>query len=87
MKKNIEKHLVHYLFLIAILVVGFGSFFLASYDKTLQVKIIFLISASYFFWGMIHHFLKDDLNLKIMIEYLLISALAFLVLFSLIGRA
>lgn len=84
---NFKKHLTHYLFLIAILVVGFGSFFLVNYDKIMQAGVLMLVSVSYFFWGMIHHFLEDDLHPRIVVEYLVISALAFLVLYSLIQRA
>ncbi len=87
MIKDINKHLLHYLFLIAILSLGFSSFLFVSYDRSLQLMISILICVSYFLWGMIHHFLKDDLHLKIVVEYLLISALVFLILFSIIGRA
>lgn len=87
MIKNLKKNAVHYLFLLLILVLGFGSFFLVSYDRSLQQKIAVLISLSYFCWGVIHHLLQDDLHPKIVIEYLLISALAFLVLFALVQRA
>lgn len=87
MKEDINKHLTHYIFLVAMLFISFGSFLYVSYDKSLQLMISFLICVSYFVWGIIHHFLKDDLHIKIVVEYLLISALVFLILFSIIGRA
>lgn len=84
---SIRKHLLHYIFLLAILFLGFGSFLLVGYDRQLQTNISVLISVSYFSWGMVHHFLKDDLHPKIVLEYLLISALVFLLLFTIVQRA
>lgn len=83
---DFKKHSLHYIFLSAILFLGFGSFLMVSYDRLLQEKIAYLIAFSYFSWGMIHHFLKDDLHLKIVIEYLLISSLVLVVLLSINHR-
>lgn len=66
---------------------GFGSFLLVGHDRSLQLQISFFISFSYFLWGIVHHFLKDDIHPKIVIEYLLFSALSFLILYSIIQRA
>lgn len=86
MKTEIQKHIIHYIFLIVILFCGFGSFWIAGFDRLLQQRIAVLICFSYFSWGMIHHYLKDDLHPKIVVEYLLISALVLLVLNTVIGR-
>ncbi len=87
MFKDFKKHIIHYIFLIAILSLGFGSFMLTGYDRSMQEKIAVLIALSYFGWGMIHHYLQDDLHPKIVVEYVLFSAIVLIVLFSLIIRA
>lgn len=86
MIEDIKKHLLHYLFLAIILFFGFVVFLLVGFDKTLQMNIAVLTIVSYFLWGMIHHFLKDDLHLKIVIEYLLITALSLVLILSLLYR-
>ena len=87
MTDDFKKYVAHYIFLIAILMLGFGSFILVSFDRSLQLKISMLIAGSYFSWGVIHHFLKDDLHPRVMVEYLLFSLMTFLVLFFIVVRA
>ncbi|MBI3980823.1 hypothetical protein HY345_02385 [Candidatus Microgenomates bacterium] len=86
MTKEIKKYLFHYLFLAIILFFGVVIFMMVGFDKTLQLNVAILTIASYFLWGIIHHFLKDDLHIKVVIEYLLITALSLILVLSLLYR-
>lgn len=51
-----------------------------------MIKIAFIITASiYVLWGIIHHRLRGDLHLKIVLEYLGIALLGLAVIFSVIN--
>lgn len=75
MKINREKHYGYYIFLVAILSLGFFLTTLFSYNKGLQMLIVVITAFFYVLWGIIHHCLHHDLNAKIVIEYLLIGGL------------
>jgi len=85
--KRITKHLPHYVPLIGIMVAGVIGFIIFSYDRTFQVAIVVSLTISYVVWGIIHHILHRDLDLSVVIEYLLIATLGLLVILSLIYRA
>lgn len=75
MIEDLKSHFSHYLILILILSVG-GLVFLLDSNKTIKFQVGTLIAIAYIFWGIIYHFLEKNLNLKIVIEYLLIGALS-----------
>lgn len=75
MKSCLSKHTGYYLSLVAILFFGFFLFLQSSYDKNLQILIMYLTGVFYAGWGIIHHLVHHDLNLKIVIEYVLIGSL------------
>lgn len=86
MFEDIKTHTLHYLILITIMAIGFGSVFAFSENKNTQFLLGGLTAVLYVFWGIIHHYMEDDLNLKIVIEYTLIAALSVTILFSLLIR-
>lgn len=86
MKKEFKEYLVHYLFLFIILAFGFGSFLAVGYDHSLQFRIAILTVSAYTVWGIIHHFAKGDLYVKVVIEYVLIAALVLLLLWAVLLR-
>jgi len=45
-------------------------------DKTMQMLVGILLSVLYVAWGMIHHAMQGNLYPKIVIEYLLVGAIA-----------
>ncbi len=84
--KNLARHLPHYLSLFGILIAGFAGLILFSYDKSFQVVVSIATAISYVVWGIVHHYLHKDLHLEVFAEYLAVSVLGLVILFSLILR-
>ncbi len=82
--KSFTKHLSHYLVLFGILIAGFVGTIVFFYDKNFQTAVVLATGASYFAWGIVHHYLHNDLHLEVVIEYLAVAVLGFVLLFSLI---
>jgi len=80
------EHLSHYLTLFGILLMGFAGLILFSYDKNFQIAVGLALSASYVAWGVTHHYLHHDLHMETFIEYLVIAALGFVIIFGVIVR-
>lgn len=75
-----RMHILHYIVLAIILGVGVGAFLYASPDTALQFIVGIVIAASYVIWGIIHHALRKDLHQKVVVEYILIAAIAIVLL-------
>lgn len=86
MIKDLTKHLSHYMALFGILIFGFAGLILFSYDKNFQIAVALALSASYVVWGLTHHYLHKDLHIETFIEYLVVAALGFVIIFSLLLR-
>jgi len=71
-----------FVFLVAII-----SFLFFSYDSLAQKKIVFSLSLAYFWWGVFHHWRKDSLTLRIVLEYLLLAIFGGIILIFLLLRA
>ncbi len=71
-------HLVHYLVLIFILVLGFVLFMYFRYQPLKQLLIITVVDAAYLLWGIIHHYLEERLSWGVVTEYLLAGTVALL---------
>lgn len=84
--KTFTKHLSHYMALFGILLAGFAGLVLFSYDNNFQVAIALALSLSYVAWGVTHHYLHKDLHIETFIEYLVVAALGFVIIFSLLLR-
>lgn len=72
--------------LIIILSLGFGSFLYYSFERQTQFTIAILTCLSYTVWGIVHHYAENNLNWKIVVEYSMFSALAIVIIDSLILR-
>lgn len=72
--------------LFGILLAGFTGLVLFSYDKAFQVAVSLALVVAYVSWGAAHHYLDHDLSLETVIEYLVVAALGFIIIFSLIIR-
>jgi len=81
MKKHI---LVQYIVLVLILLAGIISFYLVRGNPTLQFRIGIITSISYVVWGILHHTLENNLHKKIVVEYLLIGAIAIVLLATIV---
>lgn len=75
MHKHIKKHGLYYVFMAFLLAIGVLLSFHTAYNRQLQIYILIFTSVAYVVWGIFHHFLEHDINLKIVIEYILIAAL------------
>ena len=82
--KSIVKDLSHYMVLFGILLAGFAGLILFSYDKNFQVAVALALSISYIAWGIIHHHLHKNLHLETVIEYIVVAALGFVLIFSMV---
>lgn len=72
-KKEIVEHLFDYLLLITA-----GVFFLIAVnalkgERLLEFLILLAFVSFYIIWGVYHHIIRNDLHLKIVLEYILIG--------------
>lgn len=81
------KELKHYLALIAFLSVGLGLFLIFNYNRQIQIRISLAMAAGYVVWGIAHHAIKKELHLKIVLEYVLVAAVASVVVIFLLLRS
>jgi hypothetical protein len=73
-------HAMHYVVLCVILAGGIGAFFYVGPNASLQFIIGVVTSIAYVVWGFIHHAIQKDLHQKIVVEYLLMGAIAIVLL-------
>lgn len=74
MRKLLGHH-AYYLFELIMLLVGFIVLAVFSFAVTIQLLILIFIVVFYMTFGFVHHFINHDLHPKIVLEYVLISAL------------
>ena len=86
MIEDIKNHILHYAILITILVIGFGSIVIFSSNKQIQLVLSIITAVLYALWGVVHHYMEDDMNIKIIMEYFIIAFLSVVILFTIIGR-
>jgi len=79
-----RHHMLEYLFLVTsvIIFLVFLSIFRGEHIKQFIVLTVFVIY--YVLWGIVHHARDQSLHLKIVLEYIIIGALAFVILRSLL---
>ena len=70
-------HQAYYFVELLVLLLGFFSIYLLSYDVKLQEKVLFLVFVFYSAIGIFHHKLHHTLRPKIVVEYILVSILIF----------
>ena len=76
------RHFPHYVVLFGIFATAIGGFILFSWDKSLQIGLVVATAFSYVAWGIVHHFLHDDLYPEVVIEYIAVAALGSVLLLS-----
>ena len=80
-----KQSVFHFLVLAAILIIGIFTFIYVRPNTTLQLYIGIITAVAYVLWGFIHHAIQKDLHQKIMVEYLLIGAIAIVLLVTMLG--
>jgi len=68
------------LILICILAGGLFAFYYVRPNADLQFTIGTITSMAYVLWGIIHHALKKDLHTRVVVEYILMGAIAIVLL-------
>jgi hypothetical protein len=81
-----KQHILHFIVLVGILTGGVTAFILASSSSSLQLIIGIITSVAYVLWGFIHHAMQKDLHKKIVVEYVLIGAIAIIMLATILQR-
>lgn len=84
--KSIQKGWLDFLVLGLVLILG-GIFFINASHSLYRQKVSLVFTAlAYIVWGVVHHWRQDDLNLKIVVEYIFMAiigvSLAYFVLLS-----
>ncbi len=77
---EIRKDLFQYLFLITIGIFFLTLLTLARNSHRQQFAVLLLFVCFYVFWGTIHHITEKSFRLKIVLEYVLIGAIALFLL-------
>ncbi len=80
-----KRSFTHFIVLCIILAAGVLTFFSVRPNTTLQLFVGIVTAVAYVMWGLIHHAVKKDLHQKIVVEYLLIGAIAIVLLVTMLG--
>jgi hypothetical protein len=72
--KEIKQKPFEYIILLICLIVGF-IFYILIGDNQARRWIVYSIGILYFVWSLYHHYQRGDLQLSIVVEYLLIILL------------
>jgi uncharacterized membrane protein YjjP (DUF1212 family) len=86
MLSDIKEHANHYLVLLFILAFGALAFWYFQRMPQVQVLSVFITAIFYVIWGTVHHYLENDLHLRVVFEYAAVALLGFLILLTLIKR-
>ncbi len=73
---------LHFIVLSLILMGGVVSFVMLTGDVVAQQRIGIATSIAYVVWGILHNGIHGDLHPKVVIEYMLVGAVAVLVLIN-----
>ena len=84
MLTRLYKHSAYYLSLIVILTLGFLLAYNSS-NRSFQIGAVIVTTFFYVFWGIMHHLINHDLNVKIVIEYILIGTFGLTIIFFLLS--
>lgn len=70
----------HYLLLMLLFIVGLGGIVVFRSNLQLSLIILWTTIFGYIAWGTFHHVMRKDLSLSVVMEYLLVGAIAGLVI-------
>lgn len=81
MYKKLHSHIGYSISLFLILAFGLILVFFSSPNRPLQMVEITIVTISYIFWGILHHLVNHDLNMQIVIEYILVGSIGLSMVF------
>lgn len=87
MFKSHKIHHPHFLILLLILAIGAGFIIFFSHDRQPQIASVIATSLAYILWGILHHYKHNDLEIEVVMEYLLIALFGATILISIILKA
>jgi hypothetical protein len=73
--------------LVGILAAGLLGFLLFPYDLILRSVVTVATAVAFVAWGIVHHWLHEDLHPKVVLEYIITSFLAALILLFMLWRS
>jgi hypothetical protein len=74
------NELSQYIVLICVLACGLFAFYYVRPNGALQFIVGAMTTIAYVLWGIIHHVAKKDLHTRVVVEYILIGAIAIVLL-------
>lgn len=80
--KEIKKQPIDYILLLIVSVLSIVLFFVFGNNghSQFQRTVLYTFTAFYFIWSLVHHSRRHDLQLSIIIEYLLLALLALIII-------
>lgn len=87
MFSDLRGHPSHYLVLLAVLGGGLCLFLFFSHSPQAQLQIAFLTASAYLTWGLVHHYLKGDLNWTVIVEYTLVAVFSIVLIYTVLRQA
>lgn len=85
LKKLVKSHTIDYLVIITLLIVFFLSIILFHFSHLTIKTLTVFFALGYAVWGVTHHHKAGHIDKKILLEYLGISFLSVVIVFSLIN--
>ncbi len=79
------EQMLNVFILVIILGMGITAFVNVQGNQIAQLMVGVIIAVAYALWGLVHHWTQESLHKKIVIEYVLIGAIAVSVLITLSG--
>ena len=71
--KEIRQKPFEYLVLVGIFLIGLIFYFFVPLVPHNRRLVVYCLAGSYFLWSLVHHHRRGDLNLSIILEYLVMS--------------
>ncbi len=83
--RNLNPVTIHYITLVLILVSGALAMSLLKGARSMQLLVGMVVTAAYVAWGLLHHAIEGDLYPKVVVEYVIIGAIACVILLTFVG--
>jgi hypothetical protein len=71
--KEVRQKPLEYILLGLVFLIGLILYFFAGFNPHNQRLVVYGLAGAYFFWSLLHHYYRGDLNLSIVVEYLAIA--------------
>lgn len=77
-------HFIHYVPLLAILLLGLLGMVFYQYDTSMQKALVVATATGYVAWGIVHHKIHEDLSFEIFLEYLFVALIGTALIFFIV---